>query len=119
MDAGFAPPRRTKVEFENGVCTIFGYRTFIIAFKLINIQPLIPYFYSCISETLVLIALSSACADQPEPSLLANTNVSKIFYRPFQGGTSFVDLLYFLSCVCCAFVRVCLFVSCGHLLGKG
>ena len=25
----------------------------------------------------------------------------------------------FLSCVCYAFVRVCLFVHCGHLLGKG
>ena len=25
----------------------------------------------------------------------------------------------FLSCVCYAFVRVCLFVPCGHLLGKG
>ena len=24
-----------------------------------------------------------------------------------------------LSCVCYAFVRVCLFVPCGHLLGKG
>ena len=35
-------------------------------------------------------------------------------------STSFVDLLYFfLSCVCYAFVRVCLFVPCGHLLGKG
>ena len=44
----------------------------------------------------------------------------KIFYWPFQGGTSFLDLLYFfLSCVCYAFVRVCLFVPCGHLLGKG
>ena len=32
----------------------------------------------------------------------------------------FVDILcVFLSCVCYAFVRVCLFVSCGHLLGKG
>ena len=40
---------------------------------------------------------------------------SKIFYRPFQGGTSFVDLLFFLSCVCYASVRVCLYVSCGHL----
>ena len=38
----------------------------------------------------------------------------------FQGGTSFVDLLcFFLSCVCYAFVSVCLYVSCGHLLGKG
>ena len=44
---------------------------------------------------------------------------SKIFYWPFQGGTSFVDLLCFLSCVCYAFVRVCLYVPCGHLLGKG
>ena len=25
----------------------------------------------------------------------------------------------FLLCVCYAFVRVCLFVPCGHLLGKG
>ena len=36
------------------------------------------------------------------------------------GGTSFVDLLcFFLSRVCYAFVRVCLFVPCGHLLEKG
>ena len=27
--------------------------------------------------------------------------------------------VFFLSCVCCAFVRVCLFVPYGHLLGKG
>ena len=26
---------------------------------------------------------------------------------------------FFLSCFCYAFVRVCLFVPCGHLLGKG
>ena len=44
----------------------------------------------------------------------------KIRYWPFQGGTSFVDLLcFFLSCVCYVFVRVCLYVLCGHLLGKG
>ena len=28
-------------------------------------------------------------------------------------------LCFFLSCVCYAFVHVCLFVPCGHLLGKG
>ena len=28
-------------------------------------------------------------------------------------------LCFFLSCVCYAFVRVYLFVPCGHLLGKG
>ena len=45
---------------------------------------------------------------------------SKIFYWPFQGGTSFVDLLCFCSVLCLlCFVRVCLFVLCGHLLGKG
>ena len=28
-------------------------------------------------------------------------------------------LCFFLSCVCYVFVRVCLYVLCGHLLGKG
>ena len=28
-------------------------------------------------------------------------------------------LCFFRSCVCYAFVRVCLHVTCGHLLGKG
>ena len=34
--------------------------------------------------------------------------------------SSFVDVLwfFFLYCVCYAFVRVCLYVPCGHLLGK-
>ena len=45
---------------------------------------------------------------------------SKIFYWPFQGGTSFVDLLCFCSVLCLlCFVRVCYYVLCGHLLGKG
>ena len=45
---------------------------------------------------------------------------SKIFYWPFQGCTSFVDLLCFCSVLCLlCFVRVCLYVLCGHLLGKG
>ena len=30
-----------------------------------------------------------------------------------------MDLLFFfVSCVCYAFVRLCLYVPCGHLLGK-
>ena len=42
---------------------------------------------------------------------------SKIFYWPFQSSTSFVDILcFFLYCVFYAFVRVCLYVPCGHLL---
>ena len=27
--------------------------------------------------------------------------------------------IFFLSCVCYAFVHVCLIVPCGHLLGRG
>ena len=39
----------------------------------------------------------------------------------FQSSTAFVNILcgFFLSCVCYVFVRVCLYVLCGHLLGKG
>ena len=44
---------------------------------------------------------------------------SKIFYWPFQCGTSFVDLLCFsvlyLLCLCTNLLHV----PCGHLLGKG
>ena len=29
------------------------------------------------------------------------------------------SFMLFLSCVCYAFVRVCLLMPCGHLLGKG
>ena len=44
---------------------------------------------------------------------------SKIFYWPFQGGTSFVDLLCFsVLCLLCLCVRL-FYVLCGHLLGKG
>ena len=45
---------------------------------------------------------------------------SKIFYWPFQVGTSFVDLLCFCSVLCllclCGRLFIC---ACGHLLGKG
>ena len=48
------------------------------------------------------------------------TPSSKIFYWPFQGDTSFVDLLCFCSVLCLlCFVRVCLYVLRGHLHGKG
>ena len=37
-----------------------------------------------------------------------------------QGGTSFVIFYVFvLSSVCYVFVRVCIYVLCGHLLGEG
>ena len=37
----------------------------------------------------------------------------------FTDRSKAVLLLFFLPCVCFAFVRVCLYVPCGHLLGKG
>ena len=44
----------------------------------------------------------------------------KYFYRPFQGGASFVDHLCYLCLgFCYAFVRVCRLTPRGHLLGKG
>ena len=43
----------------------------------------------------------------------------KYFYCPFQGVTSFVDHSCYFCIVCYAFVRVCLLMPCGHLLGKG
>ena len=43
----------------------------------------------------------------------------KLFYWPFKSGTFFDLLCLFLSFVCYAFVWVCLFVPCGHLLWKG
>ena len=45
---------------------------------------------------------------------------SKIFYWPFQGGISFVDLLYFFCLVFAMPLCVSVYiVPCGHLLGKG
>ena len=44
----------------------------------------------------------------------------KYFYWLFQGGASFVDLLcYFFLVFGYVFVRLCLLMPCGHLLGKG
>ena len=55
---------------------------------------------------------------QPRPLNLFIAIVS--LSLTYQGGTSFVDLLCFCSVLCLlCFVRVCLYVLCGHLLGKG
>ena len=34
-------------------------------------------------------------------------------------GFLWIFYVFVLSCVCCVFVRVCIYVLCGHLLGKG
>ena len=43
----------------------------------------------------------------------------KYFYWPFLGGTSFVDHLCYLYLVCLSCFRVCEFLRCCHLKGKG
>ena len=44
----------------------------------------------------------------------------KYFTDPSKAIFFFGSLcVFFLSCICHAFVRVCLFVPCGHLLEKG
>ena len=54
---------------------------------------------------------------------LAPLNRFKLSSKYFTDRSKAVLLLWmfyvFLSCVCYAFVRVCLYVPCGHLLGKG
>ena len=46
----------------------------------------------------------------PPVEYFAGRSRAVLFCGPF---------MLFLSCVCCAFVCVCLHVPCGHLLGKG
>ena len=45
---------------------------------------------------------------------------SKIFFVTVPRGCFFCgSFMLFLSCFCYAFVRICLLMPCGHLLGKG
>ena len=53
----------------------------------------------------------SASSNRLKPS-------SKIIYWLLKGGTFLWIFYVFQSCVCYGFVRVCLYVPCGHLLGK-
>ena len=43
---------------------------------------------------------------------------SKIFFWPFQGGTFFVDILFYFCLVFAIPLCLCLYVPCGHMLGK-
>ena len=58
----------------------------------------------CVSESLILKALS------PPVKYLTDRFKAVLLLWIFY---------VFLSCVCYAFVRVCLFMPCGHLLGMG
>ena len=48
-------------------------------------------------------------------------NVKQVKYFTDRSKLVLLLLIFyvFLSCVCCAYVRVCLYVPCGHLLGLG
>ena len=47
---------------------------------------------------------------------LSDNNQSYII-EAFDATSRYLD--YFLYCFCYAFVRICLLMPCGHLLGKG
>ena len=88
-----------------------------LIFPILRIVCTISFHYSCpniyVSWSTSELRVRLAPLNRFKPS-------SKIFYWPFQGGTSFVDLLCFCSVLCLlCFVRVCLYVLRGHLLGKG
>ena len=68
---------------------------------------------------LYLIYVAYRAASELSAPLNQFKPYSKILYWPFQGGTLLWIFYVFLSCVCYAFVHVCLYVPCGHLLGKG
>ena len=112
-------------------CNLLGSLTFILQFSdfyqryiTINMQSTswLKYWYvrglSCkpniyVSWSTSELRVRLAPLNRFKPS-------SKIFSWPFQGGSSFVDRLCFCSVLCLlCFVRVCLYVLCGHLLGKG
>ena len=60
-----------------------------------------------------------------QDSMTRNTSNKKDPYKKRRLGTVSTKItdgafyVFFLSCVCHVFVRVCLYVLCGHLLGKG
>ena len=59
---------------------------------------------------------------QSKPDWRGETGLSfqvKYFTDSSKAVILFGSFLLFLSCVCYAFVRICLFMPCGHLLGKG
>ena len=75
-------------------------------------------------EILINPELSHACLYQyPLYSNIdvdAERNTVEKTLMWMQTEIPFVDhLCFFLSCACYAFVCICLFLPCGHLLGKG
>ena len=54
-------------------------------------------------------------------NMLAGLNPPVIYFTDGSKAVLLLWLFYgfFLSCVFYVFVRICLFVLCGHLLGKG
>ena len=85
------------------------------------------YFDTMVSQIypsdLLLNKANTSDTEAPFLDLLALVNFSAQFIILQQTACLAVLLLWifyvFMSCVCYAFVRVCLYVPCGHLLGKG
>ena len=74
-------------------------------------------------ELIALLNLSSWCLVMVERLFLAvPQGCLRFVIVDFPDHTHLLFLwiiMLFLSCFCYAFMRVCLLMSCGHLLGKG
>ena len=88
-------------------CGVWLYRFLIFSLFLIFMQAK----YLCI---LILVWVGVGI-DTVEPVWAPDG----MFYRPFQAVLLLWFIYVFLSCVCYAFVRVCLFVPWSPRLGKG
>ena len=75
---------------------------------------------SCKPNIYVSLSASELRVRLARPETGLSPFVIIYIYWPFQDSASFVDhLCYFCLVFCYAFVRICLLMSCGHLMGKG
>ena len=68
-------------------------------------------FYVSGSKSELRVRLAPRNQFKPSSEYFTDRSKAVLFLWIFYG--------VFLSCVCYAFVRACLYVPCGHLLGKG
>ena len=79
---------------------------------------LISAFVICLLESIISKHATSEILIVELVSLAEETGLSLALSEPRRKECGYF-MCFFLSCGCYVFVRVCLFVLCGHLLGKG
>ena len=99
----------------SNVCILFKPRVFLYSTSFRDYLYIFAFIFCClyIHYSLVLSTLFLASGDL----YFITTNILlTVPWRSFFCGSF---MFFFLSCICYAFVHVCLHVPCGHLLGKG